>query len=230
MYKPINRRGTIPYSHSKLVGAIAGILFASAITPGHAQTLEQAQEVHDKVLVLDAHVDIVIPGTQSIYGDPDGSSKVTPEKLKAGGVDAVVMAVAIEWGPRTPEGDAEARAIADKELAGVLSIAADPANKVVIARSADELIDAHKKRQTAFLLGFQNARILEGKISSIDEFYDAGVRMFALTHLGHNDFADSSRPVYITEKRAYEPDEEHGGLSELGRAAIARINNLALSI
>ena len=50
--------------------------------------------------------------------------------------------------------------------------------------------------------------------------------MFALTHMGHNDFADSSRPVYDGDTGTYEPDAEHGGLSELGRSAIARINAL----
>ncbi|MFT5693889.1 MAG: membrane dipeptidase, partial [Oceanicoccus sp.] len=59
-----------------------------------------------------------------------------------------------------------------------------------------------------------------------DEFYASGARVFALTHMGHNDFADSSRPIYIAEKGAHEVVEEHGGLSTLGRAAIARINAL----
>ena len=85
--------------------------------------------------------------------------------------------------------------------------------------SADELIQAHASGQTALLLGFQNARILEGDVAALDEFYDAGVRVFALTHLGHNDFADSSRPVYDGETKSYEPASEHGGLSSLGQAA-----------
>jgi membrane dipeptidase len=60
----------------------------------------------------------------------------------------------------------------------------------------------------------------------LDSFFDAGVRVFALTHMGHNDFADSSRPIYIGEQGAHEPVEEHGGLSKLGRSAIKRINEL----
>ena len=187
--------------------------------------VSQARAIHDRVLVLDAHADIVPPGTTSRYGDEDGSSQVTPDKMAAGGVDAVVLAIAVGSGPRTPEGDAEARMVADTELAGAMSIA-DADDRVVVVRSADALEQAHANGNMALLLGFQNARILQGNVDAVNEFYDAGVRVFALTHLGHNDFADSSRPVYNGDTRSYEPTAEHGGLSDLGQAAIKRINEL----
>jgi membrane dipeptidase len=44
--------------------------------------------------------------------------------------------------------------------------------------------------------------------------------------MGHNAYADSSRPLYIAEISDHEPKEEHGGLSELGQSAIKRINEL----
>lgn len=196
-----------------------------ALGNAEANLVSRAQAIHDRVLVLDAHADIVPPGTTSRYGDADGTSQVTPEKMMAGGIDAVVLAIAVGSGPRTPEGDAQARAIADAELAGVMAIAAAD-ERVVIVQSADELEQAHADGNTALLLGFQNARILQGSIDALNEFYNAGVRVFALTHLGHNNFADSSRPVYNGDTKSYEPDAEHGGLSALGRAAIKRINEL----
>jgi len=190
-----------------------------------ASRIDQAKAIHDRVLVLDAHADIVPPGTTSRYGDDDGTSQIAPEKMAAGGIDAVVLAIAVGSGPRTPEGDAEARTIADAELAGVMAIAAAD-ERVVIVQSADELEQAHADGNTALLLGFQNARILQGRVDALNEFYDAGVRVFALTHLGHNDFADSSRPVYNGDSKSYEPKAEHGGLSALGQAAVKRINKL----
>jgi membrane dipeptidase len=47
-----------------------------------------------------------------------------------------------------------------------------------------------------------------------------------LTHMGHNDFADSSRPVFSAATGKHEVTQEHGGLSDLGRQAIVRINEL----
>jgi membrane dipeptidase len=190
------------------------------------QTPANAETIHQNALVLDAHADIEIPGKESRYAGSDGLSKVAPAKMKIGGVDAVVMAIAVGPGPRDAEGYAKARARADEELAAVIAMAADPDNNIILARSADELIRAHAAGKGALILGFQNARILGTDISAIDEFYDAGVRVFALTHMGHNDFADSSRPIYIGEAGTHEPEAEHGGLSELGKAAIRRINSL----
>lgn len=187
---------------------------------------DRAEAIHNSALVLDAHADIEIPGKEDRYVGADGLSQVSPEKMQAGGVDAVVMAIAVGPGPRNAAGYAEARTKADAELAAVIGIAKDPANETVIARSADELVSAHEAGKKAFILGFQNARILGTDVSALDEFYDAGVRIFALTHMGHNDFADSSRPIYIADIGAHEPVEEHGGLSELGKAAIKRINSL----
>lgn len=185
-----------------------------------------ADVIHDRALVLDAHADIEIPGNESRYAGADGRSKVEPAKMKAGGMDAVVMAIAVGPGPRDARGYEEARARADAELAAVEGIVADPANNLVLARSADGLIRAHERGKGALILGFQNARILGTELVAIDEFYAAGVRVFALTHMGHNDFADSSRPIYMSELGTHEPEEEHGGLSELGKSAVRRVNEL----
>jgi membrane dipeptidase len=185
-----------------------------------------AEAIHSRVLVLDAHADIELPESPSRYALPDGESRVSPAKLRAGGVDAVVMSIAVGPGPRDAAGVATARALADAKLAAARALAADPANSAVIATTADEVEAAQRAGRIALILGFQNARMLGADVGGIDEFFAAGVRVFALTHMGHNDFADSSRPVFDGETRTYEPDAEHGGLSPLGKEAIRRINAL----
>jgi len=119
-----------------------------------------------------------------------------------------------------------ARQIADEKLAAVVALAADPANNAVIPRTSRELEAAHADGRLALILGFQNALILGTEVDLLDEFYQSGVRVFALTHMGHNDFADSSRPLFLSETGTHEPAAEHGGLSALGVAAIERINTL----
>ena len=198
---------------------------ASDADPSPEALLEKARAVHERVLVLDAHADTELPDAPSPYVGDDGLSQVDPAKLHEGGVDAVVMSVAVGSGPRTPEGYAAARSRADEEVAAVLELAADPANNAVVARSADEIVAAHEQGKAALILGFQNGMILGTDVSALDDFYVAGARVFALTHLGNNDFADSSRPVFDAETGTHEPPE-HGGLSDLGVAAIQRINAL----
>lgn len=196
---------------------------AADAAPAVVNDLEQ---IHQNAIVIDAHADIEIPGEESRYVGEDGKSKVAPDKMRAGGVDAVVMAIAVGPMPRTEVGYAAAKAQADKELNAILDLTSDEQSGVVLARTADDVIAAQANGSSALILGFQNALILGKDLDLINTYYDQGVRVFALTHMGHNDYADSSRPLYIGELGKHEAEEEHGGLSELGRAAISRLNEL----
>ena len=211
--------------HRRITNAPAGAGLLAVLLAGCAVTAPPSpEEVHAAALVLDAHADIEIPGRESPYVGEDGRSQVAPDKMAAGEVDAVVMAIAVGPGPRTPEAYAAARQQAEDELQAVRDLVADPANGLVLAQTPDELDAAHARGDRALILGFQNARILDGDPARIDDWYEAGVRVFALTHMGHNRFADSSRPLWIASLGRHEPLEEHGGLSDLGREAIRRIN------
>ena len=188
--------------------------------------LTRAKALHDRILTIDAHADIEIPGAPSSYVGPDGLSKVAPDKMRAGGLDAVVMSVAVGPKPRTAAGYAEARAIAERELGAMTDLVAVPADQIVLATTPEALRTAHEAGQRGVILGLQNALILGTEVNAIDDFYTAGVRVFALTHMGHNAFADSSRPLFDAAIGRREPDAEHGGLADLGRAAIQRVNAL----
>ena len=89
----------------------------------------------------------------------------------------------------------------------------------MLAKSSNDIKEAHEAGKGSLILGFQNAIILGEDDTLIDTYFESGVRVFALTHMGHNDFADSSRPLYVAEIGDHEPEEEHGGLSDKGRAA-----------
>ena len=212
---------------------LAGIASCSDNEPTSVETQAggtgsnpSAADIHESSLVLDAHADIVIPSTSRAYMSADGTSKVDPAKMRAGGVDAVVMSVAVGPGPRTMEGDAAARAEADEKIAAVHTLVEESQGQVVIATTSSEIVAAHEAGKSALILGFQNARSLQGNISAIDEFYAKGVRIFGLNHLGHNAFSDSSRPEFNGETGAFEVTEEHGGLSTLGVAAVEKIGAL----
>ena len=183
-----------------------------------------AAAVHDSVIVLDAHADVVLPDTSPLYLGADGRSKAALDKLQAGGIDAVVMALATGPKPRTPEGRAAGAAEVSAKLEAVQALLAAHPAELTLAKSSDELRTAHDSGRTAIILGFQNALAFERDVSRIDALHADGVRVFGLTHMGHNDFADSSRPLFNGATGAYEATEEHGGLSELGRQAVQRID------
>jgi len=183
-------------------------------------------EIHERVVTIDAHADIEVPGWESAYAGRDGRSRVAPDKMAAGGLDAAFMAVAAGPGPRTPEGYTAARRVADRKLAALTELVAEPANNTVLARTSAEVRAAKAAGRRAVVLTFQNTQIIGTDILALDHFHDAGCRVFALTHIGHNDCADSSRPNFDPNTESHEPREEHGGLSALGRDAIDRIGRL----
>lgn len=214
---------------SKLEFALAG---AAVLGLSACQTIaplpeeRSAAEIHSNAIVLDAHADIVLPETSPLYLGPDGASKVAPEKLIAGEFDAVVMAIAAGPQLRTPEGNAQARAESLAKLETVQALIASNPETFALATTADQVRANSELGLISVILGFQNAQSLEGDVDRIDAFYAEGVRLFGLTHLGHNDFADSSRPRFDGETGTYEATEEHDGLSSLGVAAVERIDTL----
>ena len=198
----------------------------SAPSDEKAPLMVRAKAIHASALTLDAHADIEIPGKPSSYVGSDGLSKVAPQKMRTGGLDAVVMAIAVGPLPRNAEGYAAAKAIAQTKLEAVKALANDKTNNSTITLNSDELITAHNEGKSALVLGFQNALILGTELDGINTLFNSGVRVFALTHMGHNDFADSSRTLFDGDTGTREPDAEHGGLSALGKAAVERINSL----
>ncbi len=213
--------------HSIIVSLSVGLLgFALAGCMTTPQTpAERAADIHASAIVIDAHADIVLPETSPLYLGPDGQSKSSTAKLQAGAFDAVVMSIAAGPKPRTAAGRASAAAEADAKLAAIETRVAQSPD-LAFATTSDQLRTNMVTGQVSILLGFQNAQSLAGDLSRLDAYYESGVRVFGLTHMGHNDYADSSRPMFDGATGTYEVTEEHGGLSPLGLEAVTRIDAL----
>lgn len=203
---------------------MAGVLLtASAVTHAEADDGEAAA-VHDRVLVLDSHADVLLPSTPKRYYLDGRDSRVDLPHLEKGGVDAIVLAVAVGPGPRDAAGVAAARREADEKLARIKAFAAADPARVGLARGAADVERLNREGKIAVLIAFQNARSIGKDLAAIDRLYGEGVRIFAFDHAGHNDFADSSRP------QPGEPVAEHRGLSSLGKQAVAKLNDLGVLI
>jgi membrane dipeptidase len=208
---------------------VAGF-YVSAIANEESDFIEHARAVHARVFTLDAHADIEIPGKPSMYVGADGLSKVSPEKMEQGGLNAVVMALAVGPMPRTADGYAAAKTIAEEKLLAVKTLVANDSNGIRLVTGSDDLLGTIADGDKAIILSLQNALIFGTESTAVDYFFERGVRMFALTHMGHNDFADSSRPLFNAATGVREPSAEHGGLSSKGVAAVQRLNALGAVI
>ncbi|MEJ0084544.1 MAG: membrane dipeptidase [Pseudomonadota bacterium] len=200
------------------VSALLGVASADS------DTLDvQALALNKKLLNVDAHTDVLIASTPERYWAPGHGSRTSVDKLDRGSIDVLTIAVAVGPGPRTPAGIAAARAEANEKLATIRKFVSDHPDRLAIALSADDIERIHKHGKIAVVESFLNARSLGNDVNGIDEFAKAGVRVFALTHAGNNDFADSSRPTNGE-------GQEHHGLSPLGKRAITRLNQLGVIV
>lgn len=202
------------------VALAAGAAWLALAGAGQAQ---DAGAIHRRALVLDSHADILLPSSDSRYLGKDGQSYTSLDKLQAGGVDALVYAVAVSTGERTPAAYAAAAKEADAKLAAIQALPAQSDGRIEIARTPADVQRIVGAGKVAVLVGFQNAYALGDDLSAFDRFYAGGVTVAALDHAGNNAFADSSRPKAGT-------GAEHGGLSPLGKAAVARFNDLGVLI
>lgn len=179
--------------------------------------------VHAGAMPLDAHADVLVPTTPEIYRTDDGVSQVTLDKLRAGGMATITLAIQSPTGPATPEGIARARAEVDAKLARIHAIVESAPDQVTLALSSTDIERIHADGKIAVLIGFQNAYALGTDLTLVDHYVAEGARVFAFNHAGNNAFSDSSRP-------ANPGDEPNGGLSPLGKAAVRKLNDLGVVI
>lgn len=197
----------------------------TALTPIAFANPAQTRALHDAAIVIDAHADVPSPSSRPNGADTiDAGTQIDLTRLRAGGVDAVFVSVFVEQGQRTRQGYAAARREADAKLTAIRDIAARHPADVVIALTAEDVERAAATGKTAIVISLLNAFALGQDPARIQYFYDRGVRVLGLTHAGNNDFADSSRP------QARDTPNEHGGLSPLGRQAIAAANRLGILV
>lgn len=198
-------------------------LLLSATAASAWAAAPDAAAIHARALVLDSHADIPDALAAPLDLTQDTKGQVDLPKLERGQVDAAVLAVFAPQGPRTMEGYAKARALDDAKLAAIRAIPERSPDRAVLALSAADVSAAAKSGKRAIIIGFLNAYPFGQDLAPIDDYYKAGVRSFGFVHAGNNDFADSSRP-------SGEPKVEWGGLSPVGKAAVAKLNRLGVII
>lgn len=178
--------------------------------------------IHAATLTLDTHVDIPWPDTP----DPaeETSRRVDFPKMRRGGLGAVVFIAYLPQGKLTAEGHAEAAARAEAMLKHIAATA-DGAERVFCA-DADALEAAKAHGRLAVLAAVENGYAMGDDLARLAQWRKLGAIYVTLTHNGHNLLADSAIPRADLGDAA----TRHGGLSALGRAAIAEMNRVGLLV
>ncbi|NNM77238.1 membrane dipeptidase [Sphingomonas sp. ID1715] len=199
---------------------ILAALLAAAVVPPSVAAL------HDRMLVLDTHLDTPVnlgrPGWNFAQGHSftDDISQVDLPRMKAGGLDGGFFVIYTEQGPLTDEGYAAAKAHAWRREAWIRAMVRQVPDQMELAFTpADARRIAAKGKRVVFQ-SIENSYPLGPTVAAMKDFYDAGVRLAGPVHNGDNQFADAAN----RGKRSW------GGLSPLGREWVKEANRLGILI
>ena len=189
------------------------------------EILEKAQEIHDRVLVLDTHVDINVANfTNENNYTKDLGNQVNLPTMIAGGLDVAWFIVYTRQGPLTTEGYKSAYENAISKFEAIHRLTKEIApDKIGLAVNSSEARELHRSGKKVAMIGVENAYPLGLDISRVKEFYDRGARYMSLSHNGHSQFCDSN----TGEKDSLWVDK---GVSNLGKQVIEEMNKLGMMI
>jgi membrane dipeptidase len=185
----------------------------------------EALALHRGLLTLDTHIDIPWPTGP----DPflDGTRRVDLPKMQRGGLAAGCFAAYVPQAVRSPENDAAAYGRVTGMLHAIRAMGQSERGIVArLATTVAEIEAAKRDGALAIVPAVENGFAMGTDLSRLGEFRALGARYMTLTHTGHNALGDSSNP----RSDLNNAPTEHGGLSPLGRAAIAEMNRIGMVV
>ena len=190
--------------------------------------MTDSEALHRSILTLDSHIDIPWPsGPDDDPFTDTRTRRVDLPKMRRGGIAAGCFAAYVPQGRRDRGGYAEAgeRALAMLDaIGGMAGVRDGIAARLCV--TADEIERAHADGAIAIVPAVENGHAMGEDPGLLAQFRAKGARYMTLTHNGHNALADSAIP----RRDLGDGETLHGGLSPLGREAVAEMNRLGLLV
>jgi membrane dipeptidase len=223
-------------SAARRIASIASVAALTAVvlfrplladTAPNQALLDKAAAIQKRIITFDNHLDVPFEyGTGGLAAGIDGPTQFDLPKAERGLVKGVSIAIFVPQGPRTPAGTQRAREQAQRKFEIITGIAAQYPDRAAIAYSPADLRRIEKSGKLAIVLSILNGNAIGDDLSQFDAWYKKGVRIVGFSHAGNNDLADSSRPNLLRGDKL----DEHGGLSDIGKQAVSRLNDLGVVI
>lgn len=198
---------------------------AESATESEEQLVARARGIHERVITLDTHVDI--NADNFVTGNNYTMSldtQVNLPKMEAGGLDVAFFIVYTGQGPLTDEGYAAAYANAIEKFDAIHRLTEEIApDRIELAYNSDDVRRIAASGKKVAMIGIENAYPVGLDMSRIADFHARGGRYMSLAHNGHSQFADS-------QTGEANNDYLHGGLSDMGREAVAEMNRLGIMV
>ena len=187
-----------------------------------------APPLDDSLLTLDTHVDIPLDFATDAVDPLDADLQVNLEKMRMGGLDAAFFIVYVGQTARTPENYAQAQTDAMTKFKAIHRMTEDLyPNLIELAYSPDDVERISAAGKLVAAIGIENGYVIGKDLDLLDRYYELGARYMTLVHNGDNDLAHTAQPRADLGEDPKGPDT---GVTELGAAAIERMNRLGIMV
>ncbi|MSO96606.1 MAG: membrane dipeptidase [Rhodospirillaceae bacterium] len=212
----------------QLAAVTAVLLAVSACAASPSSNPDaKAMAIHERVITFDAEMDIPLDFMQ---GDKDAGKdtkmQVDLPKMDTGKLDGAAFVLFTLQNTRTPDNYAKARKEVDTKLAAIEKMLNTYPERIALARHADDVPKIVKGGKHFVVLSVVNAYPYGEDVKWLGDLYGHGLRMVAFNHAGNNQFADSNRP----QDKFGDTEGAQGGLTALGKQAIAEMNRLGIIV
>lgn len=203
--------------------ALAPLLACVLCAQTRQLTDAEVMRVHRSILLIDTHNDVAMKTIKGFdIGKPAPKGSTDIPRLKAGNVGAQFFAAYVPGRYARQNKAAEyARSVINSIRNDIIAKHPDT---FAFAKTADEIVGAHKRGKIAALIGLEGGHAIEDNLKILHEFYDAGVRYMTLTHANTNNWADSSGDIADTNVK------HHGGLAPLGKDIVHEMNKMGMIV
>jgi microsomal dipeptidase-like Zn-dependent dipeptidase len=205
--------------------------------PGYPhKVMQQAEALHEHMLSFDSHITVTQDfGTTGNEVDKDGSGQFDLVKANRGRLSGAALTI-FGWpeiwnganAPHKPTAGFvdEARNQQEIRYKIISGMVRDFPNQVGIAYTPADFRRLHGEGKFAIFISMLNAYPLGHDLNLLDLWTARGMRMFGFSYIGNNDWADSSRPLPFFN----DSPDALDGLSDLGKQAVKRLNDLGVII
>jgi membrane dipeptidase len=198
------------------LGSIS-LLVVAGLALSSGTISDKARKLHFSSIVVDTHDDTTQRFLDAKFdiGERAANGSIDIPRMKEGGLGAIFFSV---WIPSKVTGS-EAVDRALEQIDAVREQVRKHPRDIVLATTASEIREAHKKGQIAALIGVEGGHMINSDLAVLRSYAALGVRYMTLTHSGNDEWADSS-----TDKPA------HNGLSDFGKDVIREMNRLGMMV
>jgi membrane dipeptidase len=200
------------------LGSLSLLIAAGlALSAGSGSVSAKARKLHFSSIVVDTHDDTTqrfLDGKFDL-GERAANGSIDIPRMKEGGLSAIFFSI---WIPSKVTGpEAVDRAI--DQIDAVREQVRKHPREIVLATTAAEIREAHKKGLIAALIGVEGGHMINSDLAVLRTYAALGVRYMTLTHSGNDEWADSS-----TDKAV------HNGLTDFGKDVVREMNRLGVMV